>query len=59
MSASADKLRLMNTLQDALALSDRLQLGLVGCYVDHALATLERQCALTRAAAPVTTQSPI
>jgi hypothetical protein len=57
MPDPTDQYRLMRTLQEALDLADRLGLGVVGCHIDHALATVERQCALTRQAAPVTTQS--
>jgi hypothetical protein len=58
MRGSDDQLRLMHALQDALDLTDQLGLPMVGCHIDHALATLERQCALIRPAAPAKTQSP-
>ncbi len=57
MPAPADPLRLMATLQDALGLADRLGFRLVGCHIDQALATLERQYALTRSTIPATTES--
>jgi len=58
MLGPEDRLRLMHTLQGALDLTDQLGLPMVGCHIDHALATLERQCAVTRPAAPAKARSP-
>ncbi len=59
MPGSDEQLRLMYSLQESLLLADQLGLRLIGCHIDQAIATLERQCALRRAAMPPITQSVI
>lgn len=59
MPGSNDQLRLMYSLLVSLQLADQLGLRLIGCHIDQAIATLERQCALRRATMPPITQSVI
>lgn len=57
MLPTRDQLRLINLLQDALELADHLGMTIVGCQIDHALATVEARCGLERAGTADSAQS--